>query len=404
MAARWFIGLSLGPSLSGIDAAVVELTGQGVDLQARLAYSLHEPLVRELRELLINVSTPEAADVQQVSVADHALGEALATTARLAADRASVSLQSVFAIGSTGFVAWHDATGRAPATLALGTAARIAERTGVTVVDDFRSRDVAAGGQGSPLHAIVDQLLLSDLREHRLVIHLGGIARVTYLPPGAAPGALLAWEAGPCNVLLDALMQGLSNGKERLDVGGRWGVQGRQLLELLTRWQKHPFLLRRPPRSLHRSSFAEEFVRQTLVLAEQQHWNARDLLCTATHFIAHAIDDSIRKWLPKTIHPERIILTGGGVKNGFLWRLLSERLAPLPLERSDVHGMAAEAKSAVDAAVLAALTLDGMAGNVPGATGAQGARLLGRLTPGSPAAWSRCVHWMALGRDPLDDE
>jgi anhydro-N-acetylmuramic acid kinase len=101
---------------------------------------------------------------------------------------------------------------------------------------------------------------------------------------------------------------------------------------------------------------------------------------------------------------ERVILTGGGVRNGFLWRLLAERLAPAPIERSDGHGLPAEAKSAVDAAVLAALTLDGQPANVPAATGAGGARLLGRLTPGSPANWARCLHWMTSGRDPQDEE
>ena len=120
------------------------------------------------------------------------------------------------------------------------------------------------------------------------------------------------------------------------------------------------------------------------MLAEQQAWNARDLPCTATHFIAHAIDDSIRKFLPRSIQLQRVILTGGGVKNGFLWRLLSERLAPLPLERSDGHGMAAEAKQRSGRCRFGIVDARWHGGERPRRDPAR-RRLLGRITPGSPS-------------------
>jgi anhydro-N-acetylmuramic acid kinase len=190
-------------------------------------------------------------------------------------------------------------------------------------------------------------------------------------------------------------MRQLSNGKDRFDPGGRHAVQGRLIPELLHRWLHHPFFLRRPPKSLHRSIFAEEFARQIVAQAQQAGWGSHDLLCTANHLVARVVGESIRRVLPREGLCSRVILTGGGVRNGLLRRLLEEYIPPgTPQEPSDTSGLPAEAMDAAVAALLACYLFDSHPANVPLATGASGQRLLGSLTPGSAANWSRCLQWM----------
>lgn len=399
MPTRWVIGLAAGPSADGVDAAVVEIDGRGLDLKARVLHWLVEPYPRELGDLVQKASAPEQADVRQISLLHRLLGETFASTARQVADRASISLHNVLCIGCTGHTAWHEGDGRFPSTLPLGSAAIIAERTGLTAITDFRSRDQGCGGQGSPITALADHLLCTHPEEHRLLLHLGGLAYAIDLPGGSDPQYVVGWETGPCTVLLDALIQAVTGGKERHDAGGKHAVQGKQIPELLQRWTNHPFLLRRTPRSTHRSVFGAEFARQALLFAQHQGWAFHDVLCTANHFVALTIVESVRRHISKPGTLQRVLLSGGGVRNGFLWRLLEERFPGVPLERTDTLGVPAEAKEAVNAAVLACLTLDGVPANVPSATGAAGGRLLGSLTPGSETNWSFCLGWMT-GRVP----
>src|SRR5207249_6346100 len=170
------------------------------------------------------------------------LGETFAAASRQVADRASFSLQRAQCIGCPGHTVWHDPEGRFPSTLGLGTPAVIAERTGVTTVSDFRSRDVAAGGQGVPLAALVDWLLFRHPQEARLLLHLGGLARVVFLPAGCRATEVVGFEAAPCNILLDALMRQLTGGREAYDHGGKHAVQGRCIETLLHQWLAHPCL------------------------------------------------------------------------------------------------------------------------------------------------------------------
>jgi anhydro-N-acetylmuramic acid kinase len=404
MTIRGIIGVSAPPSLAGTDAVLLELEGEAPELSFQVVQHLTEPHAKDLREFLVRVSTPEQADVRQISLANQILGEAFAATVRRLADRASVSLQSVLCVGCGGFSAWHDGLGRIPSAMSLGAAAVIAERTGLSVVDDFAGRDLACGGQGVPLSAIVDAVKFQALDEDRLVVHLGGITQLTVLPARNTRQPIQAWQAGPGNVLLDSLIQVLTNGKERWDSGGKHAVQGRQIPELLERWLHHPFLIRKPPKSIHRSQFAEAFARQVSVLAQQQGWEQNDLLCTATHLVARCIAESFRRFAPRGFSPRRAILSGGGVRNGLLWRLIEEQLQGLPLERSDGHGVPAETREAVDAAVLAGFFVDGGPASLPGVTGATGSRLLGRITPGSQANWSRCLAWLSGDRRLFEDD
>jgi anhydro-N-acetylmuramic acid kinase len=402
MTTRWIIGLASGSSADGVDAALLELDGIGLDVQVRLMQAMHQPYGADLRQMILRCSGAGPCDARQMSLLHRLLGETFAAAARQVADRASLGLQRVQAIGAPGHTVWLDTEGRFPSTLALGMAAVVAERTGVTTVGDFRTRDLAAGGQGVPLAALADYLLFRHGEENRVLVHLGGLARVVSLPAGCRLRDVCGYEAGPCNLFLDTMMRQVTGGREMYDSGGKHAVQGRCLEPLLHRWLAHPYLHRRPPKSLPRHQFGLEFATQAIQEARQNQWSLHDLLCTATHFVAHNITTSLRRFLPGH-RIDRVLLSGGGTRNGLLWHLLEQQFGGVPLGRTDSFGLPAEARKALAFGILAALTLDGVAGNVPAATGAAGSRLLGSLTPGSPSNWARCLAWMAQAAAPSSE-
>lgn len=400
MTSRWLIGLASGSSVDGVDAALMELEGVGLDLRVCQVQGLHQPYGQELRALIRRISSSTPCEIRQVSLLHRLLGETFAAAARSVADHASLSLQRVQAIGCPGHTIWHESEGRFPSTLALAMAAVAAERCGVTIVSDFRSRDVAAGGQGVPLAALTDYILFRHPHESRLLVHLGGLARVVFVPAGCRIHEVIGFEAGPCSVLLDALMGQLTGGKSSFDPGGKHAVQGRCLDDLLQKWLHHPFLQRRPPKALPRHLFGDDFAAAAVQQARQFGGSLHDLLCTATHFVARGITTAIQRFLPSGQRFDRILLSGGGVRNGLLWRLLEQPFEGVPLQRTDEVGVPADVRKALSFGILAALTLDGVPASVPSATGAAGSRLLGSITPGSSINWARCLAWMATQTPP----
>jgi anhydro-N-acetylmuramic acid kinase len=399
MHTRWIIGLASGSSLTGVEAALVEVSGAGLEMRLRLIQSSAQTYPRDLGELLARVASGSAAQPRHTSLVHRLLGETYAAVARQVAEQARMSLAKIDGLGFTGPTIGHDTEGRFPATLSLGMAAAVAERTGLTAFSDFRARDVIAGGNGFPLTPVIDFLLFHHPEEHRVLVHLGGMATLVSLPPGGQLRRVHGVQAAPCNLLLDELMKRLTGGRESFDLGGRHAVQGRCIEPLLQRWLAQPVLQRRPPRLLPPQAFGEDFVLQAVQQARANNWSLHDLLCTASHFVARSISAAMARFVPEP--PTRVLLSGGGARNGFLWHLLGQQLGQVPVEKTDDHGIPGQACQAVTAAGLAALVMDGIPGNHPAATGASGARLLGQITPGSSANWARCLGWMAAQSAPL---
>src|SRR6266478_7049794 len=188
MSKRWIIGLASRSSGVGVDAALLEVEGAGLALQTHLIHVLHQSYSRDLNELLHRLDAAPTIELRQVSLLNRLLGETFAAVARQVADQASFSLQNVSCLGCLGHSAWHDPEGRFPSHLDHGMAAVVAERTGITTVSDLPSRDLAAGGQGAPLAALADYLLFRHPQEHRVLLHLGGLARVVSMPAGCRIG------------------------------------------------------------------------------------------------------------------------------------------------------------------------------------------------------------------------
>jgi anhydro-N-acetylmuramic acid kinase len=392
---RSIIGLAPDTSLNGVDAVLLTVQGIGLDLGVRLVHAAHVPYPRDLRSLMLRLGSESAGQARHLSLLDRVLGEILALAARQVADESSLSLREVFCTGFPRHCVWQDPDARYPSLLESGMAAIVAERTGLTVVTDFRSRDLAAGGLGTPIEALADFLLFRNEKEDRAVIHLGGIATLVGLPAGGGQRHIAGLEAGPCNLLLDQLMRHLSDGRQTCDPAGKHAVQGRCLEALLETWLEHPYWQRKPPKAMSPAVFGDVFAAGVAQLARQRGLDHNDLLCTGTHLVARGIALGLRSLLPDGRLPQRVLLSGSGVRNGLLWQLLEQQLPGTILDRTDSLGVPAKYRRALAFGILAALTLDGVPGNVPSATGASGARHLGNLTPGSANNWARCLTWMA---------
>jgi len=397
--ARAFIGASAGSGGDGVDLALVETEGVGLNLTARVLHSLRYPLPREFADRFDRVFRAESGSWHDLASAHRVLAETAGGGVLQLLRHANADWGRVNALGWLGPTAWQcsseGGTVGYPFTLESGSAAVIAERTGITTVADFRARDLAAGGTGSPAAALADWLSFRSTDEDRVLIHLGGAASVVFLPRSGRAGDIVAFEAGPCDRWLDGLIRHWTAGRERFDPGGRHAVQGRCLAPLLDRWMAHPFFARKPPKAMGRGEFAEALFARAGEQARQHDGSLQDLLCTATHLVVRCVADAIARWLPPADEFTFVYLTGGGTRNGMLLQLLGEAVNPCEVRRLDALGVPARARTPAGAAVLAALALDGVAASSPTLTGATGGRVLGHFSPGDSRNWAKCLAWMA---------
>jgi anhydro-N-acetylmuramic acid kinase len=380
------VGLMSGTSLDGVDAALVEVEGTTeADVSARLVRALTLPYDEARREA---IHAAIAAGTAQALCGVHAdLGEWLAEAAVRVCAEAGVGLDRVAAIGSHGQTVWHipPADGRRGSTLQLGDAATIAERTGCAVVSDFRTRDVAAGGHGAPLVPYADRLLFSAPGKARALQNVGGIANVTRVPPQGSAGPLFAFDTGPGNALIDAAVELATDGRLTFDRDGALAERGEVDGSLLAELLRHPYFAAEPPKSTGREEFGRPFVARLVEAVRPEgdrDW--LDLVATLTELTARSIADAYARWvLPRGV--DEVVVTGGGARNHTLMARLRALLAPLPVMDGAALGIDPDAKEAVAFALLAWAHLRGIPANVPEATGADGPRVLGSLTPGATA-------------------
>jgi len=381
------IGLMSGTSLDGIDAALVEIGGSGEDdVSARLVRSLTVEYGDDRREAIHAAIVSGSAEALCGLHAD--LGEWLAEAATRVCAEAGVEPDSVDAIGSHGQTVWHrpPSADRRGATLQLGDAATIAERTGIAVVSDFRTRDVAAGGQGAPLVPWVDKVLFAGEGKTRALQNIGGIGNVTRVPPKGSAEPAFAFDTGPGNALIDAAVELATGGRATFDRDGTLAARGEVDAELLAELMRHPYFAAQPPKSTGREEFGRPFVARLVEAVRPEgdrDW--LDLVATLTELTARSIADAYRRWLlPRGV--DEAVVTGGGARNPTLMGRIRALLDPLPVRDGAALGIDADAKEAVAFALLAWAHLRGIPANVPQATGAAGPRVLGSFTPGRRGA------------------
>ncbi|MEO7218616.1 MAG: anhydro-N-acetylmuramic acid kinase [Gemmatimonadaceae bacterium] len=367
-----FVGLMSGTSLDGISAAVVRFADSADTLTHKLLAYVSVPYTESQRSRLAAAMLQGTAE--EYCALDFDLGAWLAAAALLAMQTARVTASDVRAIASHGQTIWHSPR---RATWQIGESAVIAESTGVGVVSDFRVRDVAAGGEGAPLVPIADTMLYNSAREWRLLQNIGGIANVTVVPPGGEVSGVRAFDTGPGVVLVDRLVRDLYPGL-LLDEGGAIARSGRARVEVVATLLDDPYFAQSPPKSTGREYFGAQF-------AERLHRMVgddaprEDVIATAVALTAQSIAGAVRRFVSESCR--EMLVSGGGARNSAIVAALRESIDPVRVTLFDDCYYDAEAKEAVAFALLGYLHLVGRAGNVTGATGARGPRVLGKWTP-----------------------
>ena len=384
-AERLVVGLMTGTSADAIDAALVQFRGAGLAARHRVLAYRETPMDDGLRREVLDVACAGMLEPERLMRLDAALGERYAEAVNELLRGAGIAARDVAAIGSHGQTVRHlpraAGAGRA-LTLQLGSASILAERTGIAVVSDFRTRDTAAGGEGAPLAPIADWWLFRSTTESRVLLNLGGMANVTHLPASTGLEQVIAFDTGPGNAVLDGLIGDATGGLARRDDGGRRAATGRVHEGLLTELLADPFFALPPPRSTGRERFGAGYATRLREIADPLGLSLEDALATAVELTARTVADAIRDFLEPRGGVDAVYASGGGVRNPTLMRALARQLAPLRLERLDALGVEPDAKEAIAFALLAHLTLCGAPGNVPGATGARHSVVLGHVTPG----------------------
>ncbi len=342
------VGVMSGTSLDGVSTALVRLSEQPLDAQL-VAFLQDAYTAPERGQIIEAIARGGSRDLALLHVA---LGERFAGAVLQLLAQAKVAPRDLSFIGSHGQTIWHE-PGRA--TLQLGDPAVIAERVGVRVVSDFRSRDVAAGGQGAPLVPLADVVLFGHAEQGRLLLNLGGIANVTFAPRRGVTGGAIAFDTGPGVGVIDAVTRRIDPAA-RFDAGGERARRGKPSRKVLDALLADPYFAAPPPKSTGRERFSPDYAARLI--------DAR----------------GIERWTPARASDE-VVISGGGARNPRLVELLTARVAPRPVVPFDRLFFDGEAKEALVFAFLGFLTVRGEPGNLPAATGARGPRVLGHITP-----------------------
>jgi len=398
--ARLAVGLISGTSMDGIDAALVRLSGPADQPRVRLLKFVTVPYPDEVREWLMCLAVGDPITAAGVSQLNFLLGELFANAALRACLAAKVLPRRVSVVGSHGQTIYHQGGSEfvtllgqsaGPNTLQVAEPAVIAERTGAPVVADFRTADMAAGGQGAPLVPMVDYLLLRDARKGTVALNIGGIANVTVIPAKARAHDVTGFDTGPGNMVSDALMRHFTGDREHYDAGGRVAARGKVNEPMLANMLCHPFFSQSPPKSAGREQFGRDFVAGYFLPHPsvpspageggkgRGRTRSEDMLRTSLELTARTVADALVRFVFPDTKIDRMIVSGGGAHNRTLLKRLAELLPQVTVEISDRYGLPVDAKEAIAFAILADRTLHGLPGNLPRVTGARRAVVLGKI-------------------------
>ncbi len=372
------IGMISGTSLDGIDVAVCHIDGHAQQANIGLVAFDTVPYAPGVREELLNLYEDATNAIARICSMNVVIGQAFANAAVQVLEANGLSADDVVLAGSHGQTVWHQPEGESdlivPSTLQVGEASVIAAALNCAVVSDFRVADMAVGGQGAPLAAYLDWAAFGDASLNRAVQNIGGIGNVTWVPANGSVTEVIAFDTGPGNMLIDALVSRLTNGEQTYDAGGAIASNGTVDYELLNQLMQDPYLSIAPPKTTGREYYGSAMVEQIL---RDRTLNA-DVIATVTAFTAHSIADSYRQWLPEL--PDEVYVNGGGARNPLLMRMLADALDGVPVRATDELGITADGKEAVCFALMAHDAVAGYPTNIPGATGAQRAVALGKVT------------------------
>jgi len=378
------VGLMSGTSADGVDAAVVDIDESSSSVARLLAFDVY-PYPPALRRRVLDLFDPESARLDDICHYNFVLGEFFADAVTRLCKKSGIAMRSIDLIGSHGQTIYHSPRpkryGRKTirSTLQIGEPSVIAQRTGITTVADFRPRDMAAQGQGAPLVPYTDYILFNHKHLSRVVQNIGGIANVTYLPACSRSRDVIAFDTGPGNMVIDRIVALGSRGGRRYDAKGKMAAKGSVNAKLLSQLLRHPFFRRRPPKSTGREEFGFAYADSIYQKARKKFLAKADIAATVTAFTAVSIAQAYQLFLPAI--PDEVILCGGGAHNATLVDFLQRELPGVTIRKMDEFGISVDAKEAVSFALLAYATIKELPNNIPTATGAEKAVIMGKIVP-----------------------
>ena len=397
-----------GTSADSIDVALARISGAPPNLNAKLLNHTSLNFSPQIRKEILRVAEQQPISAGELSQLNFRLGELFAEAALAACHRFRISPRHIALIGSHGQTIFHQGQlatylgRRTASTLQIGEPAVIAARTGITTVSDFRPADIALGGQGAPLVPYVDYLLYRDPKLGRVSLNLGGIANITVIPANAKPSQVFAFDTGPANMLIDALVSHFTHGRQRYDQDARLAQQGRSIPALIDELMRDPYLKLAPPKSTGREYYGRTYVEKLLRLGHKHHAKPNDLIRAATIFSAISVVDALNRFvLPKNkIH--QLIISGGGARNPLILAQLQTALTASVVGARDTRarlsshsgtmeilpsasfGIPESGKESFAFAILAYETFHHRPSNLPSATGAHGPAILGKISYAPP--------------------
>lgn len=379
------LGMMSGTSADGIDVALAEVHGAPPKLRTRLLQHASRRMPDALRKEVLRIAEGGGCTSGEISQLNFRLGMAFAEAAVSACREFRVAMSRVELIGSHGQTVFHRGRGvpylgrSTASTLQIGEPSVIAAETGIPTVGDFRVADMAVGGQGAPLVPYADYLLYADEKVGRVSLNLGGIGNLTVLPAGAKPGQVVAFDSGPGNMLMDALVWHFTRKKQRFDRGARLARQGQVNAKVLKELLRDPYLRLGPPKSTGREYYGRAYFQELLRMGKKYGAGPNDLIRTTTEFTVASVVDALKRFVLRRTKVQQLIVSGGGAKNPLIMGQLTAALAPMEVMASSKLGVPEEAKEAYAFALLAYESWNRRPGNLPSATGAEKAVILGKI-------------------------
>ncbi|MCY3985476.1 MAG: anhydro-N-acetylmuramic acid kinase [Candidatus Dadabacteria bacterium] len=380
---RLVVGLMSGTSMDGIDAALVRIRGSGEGTEVRIEEFICREYSDTARRFLLS---HDSLDTAAVSDLNFLLGREFADSVFDLLSKAGLRTTEVDLIGTHGQTVFHNppSHGGVSSTLQLGEADIICEATGITTVGDFRTRDVAAGGEGAPLIPYLDRLLFGRIGRNIIAQNIGGISNCTLVTNNL--GELLAFDTGPGNSLVDSVVRFASNGKSNFDKDAAIAKQGSVRKDILHKLMKNPYFDMKPPKSTGKELFGDRMARELFAFVEEGSVSLPDLLRTLVEFTVSSIVLAYDRFIRPRANIEEVVLSGGGARNPVMVSSLREKLSPTRLCLLDEYGIVVEAKEALGFALLANETVCANRANMPEVTGAREATVLGKISIGKNVA------------------
>jgi anhydro-N-acetylmuramic acid kinase len=380
------IGMMSGTSVDGVDAALVRFTIQGDKMEAQLLEFVSVAYPRDIRERVFTVFKDEAGSLDLACQLNFEIGMVFSRAAERLIVSSGFPRQGITVIGSHGQTLYHLPPGDktigkyTPSTLQVGEASLIAQQTGLPVASDFRTADMAAGGNGAPLISTADFYLFSHKTKTRIIQNIGGIANCTYLHAGGGMNDVIAFDTGPGNMVADGLVSTFTKGKERFDRKGQRAISGRVNQKLLASLLKDLYFKKKPPKTTGREKYGIQFVEDLISQGRKLKLSENDMIATATQLTVDSIILAYEKFCyPKGI-PHEVMLGGGGAKNQFILNGIRAKIPPdTRFLTHESLGINSKAKECIGFALLGLLCILGKPGNITSATGAKKSVTLGKL-------------------------